>query len=799
MEYYDLDDLKLEQMMVSMLAQGNLFPVIGAGFTNNEQAKNYKVPNEDELKSIMLNELEKSLGSQVDGLRSKDFSNVAEHFLNPDFISRERSKKLIADYFTEVTLGANKKSFLNCRWPYVYTLNIDDAIEKNSNYQNKVLPNRKLSANQNSLLCVYKLHGDAVDELLYDETIKIIFSTGSYIRSITTNTSMLNHLKNSLVEQNVIFLGCRLTHEIDILYSLSEYNEKFPESRKGFFVTRRKLSVFDEKDLEKHGVNAVIKVDDYDSFYTMVDYWCAKARQGGDKKAIDINKYMPSDITNFGNDKNKNLAFLLKDIEADLEKKNIIPDFYIERDIERSVLKALDKNALVLIRGRRFSGKSMLLRGIGASLKTKAVYFFNSEGALTKDALNEMKTVDNGLFIFDTNVLTTESANTLCSLIEAFRIKNSSLLVAVNPTEPNIVGALIKCVSDDGEFYLEPKLSAEELKKINSKLDGLGIIKFDARSILENTFRLLAKYPMHKSKLAPRDDMPDNHAKILLFISIFDKVYSSIAAAIGAGQNKIYDLCNDLAPLLDLVPTGVAELRETGSRYKIVSNSKTGVALHLRQLIIKKGYQWMSNMFLEIATSLSNIPELSSYANRIIMFDSLNYVLSLTTEDKGRSGYIPVVRSLYVNLQPVFKDLPDYWLQRAKSVLSLETGEKLLVDGIDYALKAHNEAKRDRTIDNAEFTIALLYGKLCYYTEYKNTLYLTEAIKWFSASIGNYSRNEAYVKSMLEERSNSQNWFNKFCAQLQGNLSDPALLSSRDDIKHLLDVYKNWQSKRIFR
>jgi hypothetical protein len=210
MRVLELRDEKTEAMIVTMLQKRNLVPVLGAGFSKGSTTQSACVPAADEFRTTMLAILSAHVGSDADYLNGKRFAEVAEYFLNPDFVPTTVVKDTIRKYFTGVTLSSDRKAFLSCPWPYIYTLNIDDAIESNSRFRNKVVPNRPISNTSKQLPCVYKVHGDAADELIYDEPSKIIFSTAQYVRSLTTNMSMLNSLKTDLTEQNILFVGCSL-------------------------------------------------------------------------------------------------------------------------------------------------------------------------------------------------------------------------------------------------------------------------------------------------------------------------------------------------------------------------------------------------------------------------------------------------------------------------------------------------------------------------------------------------------------------------------------------------------------
>jgi hypothetical protein len=100
------------------------------------------------------------------------------------------------------------------------------------------------------LTCVCKIHGDAKYEVVHDVRQSIIFSTDSYVQSLTSNQSMLASLRTDLVEQNTIFVGCSLDDEIDLLYSLANFRGEFPPGRKSIFVARREPDRFQKLKLK---------------------------------------------------------------------------------------------------------------------------------------------------------------------------------------------------------------------------------------------------------------------------------------------------------------------------------------------------------------------------------------------------------------------------------------------------------------------------------------------------------------------------------------------------------------------
>lgn len=99
-----------------------------------------------------------------------------------------------------------KKQFLSLFSQYVYTLNIDDAIEHNCNQFNVLLPNTEIFDKYvEQYTTVFKLHGDVNFYLKNIENESIIFNKKEYIESIKKNGKMLTKLKEDFADKNIIY------------------------------------------------------------------------------------------------------------------------------------------------------------------------------------------------------------------------------------------------------------------------------------------------------------------------------------------------------------------------------------------------------------------------------------------------------------------------------------------------------------------------------------------------------------------------------------------------------------------
>ena len=192
-----------------------------------------------------------------------------------------------------------------------------------------------------------------------------------------------------------------------------------------------------------------------------------------------------------------NLAFLLREPEAGANSPDItLPAYHIRRDIEDTILRASDEVPLSLIRGRRFSGRTLLLRSIAFASKAREIYFIDSNTRVSEEVLDQLLQSGNSLLLFDTNSLTTDTAMSLARQLGKLDQRGSSAIVAVNRTEPDVVGALVRHVDDRTDFELDPRLSRHECAELNRRLDAIGLLRFDCRrTLLDNTFVVLEQSP----------------------------------------------------------------------------------------------------------------------------------------------------------------------------------------------------------------------------------------------------------------------------------------------------------------
>ena len=257
----------LEQL-ANLALKRELVPFFGSGFTAGCSACEGVVPDAKDAMTSMRNLILKSSApfSKVE-LENLDFFNLSDLFF--EYVSSEDRALYFEQNYTGVTLYLHQREFLSAiDWPYAYTINIDDGIEKNSLFT-PILPYRKLRRPRTSKKLLYKLHGDALHESNYKEGGEnIIFSQSQYLQAITSedNTDIYQQLLADYGQRHLLFIGCSLQSEQDLVYIYQKSLEYYQDTYR--IVLRTKVpSIVEQQNLKKHGVNEIILVDNFEQFY----------------------------------------------------------------------------------------------------------------------------------------------------------------------------------------------------------------------------------------------------------------------------------------------------------------------------------------------------------------------------------------------------------------------------------------------------------------------------------------------------------------------------------------------------
>ncbi|MFD1692810.1 SIR2 family protein [Azotobacter chroococcum] len=275
------------EMLSEYFRRGTLVPVFGAGFTVGETAQSgARVPSGTQLSTIMLEQLTQNGAGLSENdhatLNGYKFSDICEIYFDQNILPQELTKKTIHQYFYNVSLAPEKVSLIkDIDWKYIYTLNIDNAIERHSGYTPIYPYDANLSNKSRDFRPIYKLHGDVFYEVTHSSE-RLVFRKASYLESIETNRRMLEILEEDLLHKNILFIGCSLTDEDDIAFLVS--GQRLPKDS----MTRRIIfrseapGPLESSVLRRHGVNTVILIENgrYDQIYSLIQRAYSQSAEG---------------------------------------------------------------------------------------------------------------------------------------------------------------------------------------------------------------------------------------------------------------------------------------------------------------------------------------------------------------------------------------------------------------------------------------------------------------------------------------------------------------------------------------
>jgi len=285
-----------DDLMQSMQAD-RLVPILGSGFTKGLPSKAGIVPSSDSLKEKLLDlffEYFPCDDTERHKIKSKSFSQVSDCFIDlfssGEKFTNENIKDEFATYMENFYSGvhnisSSQREFLQCGWPYLYTLNYDSAVEsvlKDKNYE-VVVPYRDLNLKRlKEKHCIIKLHGDVYAFLQSGNLCYCVLSKKQYLKTITDpkNKDLMSWLQDDYSSKDILFIGCGLENEYDFLFvdSSKQLNGLSEDSSQNSYYI-----YYDESpqtdipadflmDLHGYGIKNVLRITptEIDEFYCFI-------------------------------------------------------------------------------------------------------------------------------------------------------------------------------------------------------------------------------------------------------------------------------------------------------------------------------------------------------------------------------------------------------------------------------------------------------------------------------------------------------------------------------------------------
>lgn len=772
-----VDFIEVKDELLSNLKRKTLLPVLGSGFTRGCTSFKGKVPSGEDYRKYMINQL---LATQMfndhdtEKLANDSFSNICDIYF--ELTNKNTRRKYLYDNFTNVNLEESKKKFLSLDWPYIYTLNVDDGIEKNSDYKCVICSNRKVEENIfNTEKCLIKIHGDVWEMIKYQDDTSEIFSRKQYIESLSNNTFLLQRLRHDSLCQNLIYIGCSLDDELDLLSIQS--SKESPNVVKRYVCVTQKPSALQEFNLKKYGITHCVIFDSFDSIYEEL------YSLGIESQKIcndELERYKNFSFKKCLDSYEDNKSYLLYGKSLlDKYREVTYPYFFISRSYTDIILRNIENFTLQFVLGTRCSGKTYILFDVVYKIKDRDTYLFQTKDRLTEKAFYQILEKDNRVILFDNGSLSLSQIDYLIKNIDDIQKKNIKIIIAINKSERDVLGLLSlsikkEIVSEKDIPIIEifNKFNTTELDRINPLLTSTNMGVFRAKQNLLDNILYISDSLKEKNKytsIIPKTDTKKQLAS-LIALATEHKIYS--------GRAVMFDLLNEFeyqkkisSPLIEIDATWSFERNiNDNSPYKYVLNAEFWLCRHLSRLARKSqncdkivsAYQYIIEKIIENdqGPNIHSVNKKGTYKD-YILFDNINRIFN-TGCSNGKEGLL-IVKSIYDGLNTLLSVDPNYMHQRAKCYIRLSHFEKEYDKKMEYLDKAYRdvnvsiqvfeqryaESKNEQiliSLAHLKYTHALIVCHRSNTNEYRNVEENSEAILLLQEALSSPFNSYEYAK-----------------------------------------------------
>ena len=643
-----LIDPETHKFLKGIIEPEHCVPFLGAGFTAGERSRGGHVPSGASWLSIMRSQVTNAAAPEKpseEEFAGYSFQELSDIYFREEIVPLSQIKDTINANFTNVRIGDQAKlDFLRLDWPYIYTLNIDDALE-NSIGAVKVLPYRAFSRYQNRRF-VYKLHGDADDVLSAPDhaSLNVIFGRGDYIKSLSQNKALLSDLANDFAEKNLLFIGCSLTDEIDISYALAGLTPNGePAQTARVYVTSSEPADFNtKKKLRAYGITDVV-LGDYSLFYALAQSFGSSSRS---RQSL-LQQFAYPGVAVQRTDRDVVRYMVQVGWKSEENPNNVS----IERDAERRIRRMLD-SPITMLSGRRFAGKTTIVHRLLQQLRSRQRYFIDLS-SVSDDLLSEILKARDALIAIDAGALTSDQLSQIAEHSDRLRDSNTSLLITSNKNE--FLSSNIQ--APEITIDLSPKFSAAESQRIDGLIGPLGFRRWNTKAkILDNLFTM-ADSPIVKATIKSESTL---RAKVdslcrseessdtvgLDFVILYylavraqmpSRVHRTIAQALNldfATDSLLSSFSHKWEPFVELSATDAATRRAVNSNRQLVSNSHAWIHFSVRDISARIGMEKTAEY---IASLYKTVKGADDRAHELILFDKLNAIYE-PSRSQSRTG-----------------------------------------------------------------------------------------------------------------------------------------------------------------
>ena len=624
---------------------------------------------------------------------------------------------------------------------------------------------------------LFKVHGDVHYYLKYIEKEELIFNKRQYIESIKSNKKMLSKLKDDFSNNNILFIGCSLDEEPDLMSIVTETIKLKNNESQVFYLTSKVLDN-DKRDLlEDYGVTSCIIVNNFNKFYMDVVELCLH-----NPKAIDpIDFYMEPAIEEISK-KDSSINFLLNSnaaIHSPFDQKIYKPYYFISREDSVHILNSLKYvSPIHILYGHRISGKTFCLVDLYQMIKDKTRFFFPSNTRIDSESIDKLFSKTDCAFFFDSNCLEPNQIFNIVKKRKLFEKNNNYIVITINSSDRNS----LDLISENTNYCstgIKNILSRKENDKINQRLQNCNIPTFVSHekvyishkkrcvdyyhSILDNLCKIASDFSYNDTTFV----LPDlsafcNIREIALLILLATQQVLSSYEQYYFGVEKESQNIAKAYPIHFQMSVFDYNLSRNDSKTKIFVNSRFYLLKYLGEYAKQeKNYKHILSAYKYIYEQISDAEYGEQFISRkmldFIKFDVLSDVFHMDNR-----SVIKIIKYIYEGLEDVMNINPQFKHQRAKSIFWLCPNEiDEMAEAVKYIdlsrydieniLKTKYNEKLKISLEHVKYTQASIYGRYCNLQGYNDEKTIIKAIHLYDEAI-NAEENFDERIALMEQR-----------------------------------------------
>lgn len=731
----DEDRKELEKIFDSLLQMEDLVPVIGSGFTRGLRTKNGVVPSVDELREEMTKIMHIVDGgdeAEFTGIMLADFADAFWEELEKSNKHRckERFQEYIESNFTKVyDVEQSKRHLLNSNWKTIFTLNYDDTIETVLDID-VVVPYDKFNVRSGKSSLI-KLHGDASRFSVTGDSKYCVLGNQQYVSLIKekSNADIVNVLENIFFSKSVVFIGCSLDNELDLLYSAGIQLEQKAKANSEHHIIY--LFYGDEEQeinplpYKKYGITDIIKVNKktiielYEFIYNIskeLESLCEKD---------SLQEYTNIEFEYLDGRNNENIDYLFYNDKVKINNGIIkYPAFFVERNCIEEVKEKIlaEEGILHIIYGTKFSGKTYALLQLLKNLINRKVYYFPSYITLSDDIIENLHEKENSIFLIDEGAISFEQyKDAIVPKLCQFEKAKIRIVMTVSKGDADFYKHYRNFQETNEEtiklYELKNKLNSIEYGSFNEKIGDVSLVPYDDGDTIldyllkaeDNLLRKKQKVILPKVHFLSNDC--EKEVRTLIILATKNSITSEIAIDLGI-DSVLYDFTKNLSAVVQ--KDYLSDLEKKGdahSGFKFILNSSYWALKCLSNFAFNSyNHKTIVKAYCNIINSYSHI-EQQAMNNRIKMYymlDRIQYLFS----DQEKKGTIKLPYMVYEGLHTSLNWNYQFLHQEAKCELRVAKREKNIKEKKKMLELAYRNVSRaislaDKSASgNIEYTIA---------------------------------------------------------------------------------------------